>query len=1029
MRFRVWALTAIFMALHVSAFAVDNGSELSGAVSGFLKKSNSPFHVAETIVVPDGKALVVEAGVEVRFEEGAGLDVRGGSMVVMGEIGNPVTFTGATGSWNGISITGLKRSEVQGLQLSNADYGFVVESGALEIRDAVIENVGKAAVYVRNGSAAIQWSKIQGSKNVGVWATQSAAVSIDGSTLDGNHIAVVATDGSEVSFQSSKLTNNEIAVVDFGDNHVKQRNTLIQGNGKGIVSREVPSAEMKRSLDKNEADFDQGLEVVAETLGEEPRNPYADGMKLVTVVKSTAVDSVWKVSGNVGVGLGYHEVLMHRHHSKPPYVSDKDTIFDGQEYVNYFQVPGLFANWNANLVMESPDGRTFEFSADISNDTWDKFAIHNLQAIYTDRYQRAALGDIDLNAGALYLAGINLFGGSYDLNIFINSPKDPMFQISAFGGEYRAPKNVGDKNYDIYMDRVEDGEAEAQEIVAGGKIRWNMHSRFNGTLGFIGSKDFVEDPLLRDGLDSDVNMASPIQKSRNLFADGNWLFFPGDIKLNGQVAVGAVDTTNVGKIRAINSVFASEGLNSSNFALLNKLMKNEKEVDRLTSEQLESIFGQNAMLTDSQKRQKLKEVLAKASEVAANYKEVDNKPVHKDFWNYEHWAVSGSYEWSSPNTFIEGFFRYVGREYYSAGSPDMLQNTRMIGGNLKQKITDFWKLGFGYTMNVENAADTNGNYNIFGMGEYTKWGLFSGADSDSLKAHEQDEERALYIHDAYLSNNFKINDKIDLSVKYAVNYRTRSTPQRLYADYTLESGVFNDPWFQKREGKDYIEINDSTQFDSEHLAQYIALGSSEYLASQFEERLLKHTAELGVSIKLPNNVLRVGGVWVYRADMSKFIDDKLIQGLDLSDETFGILGYYFHGGDFFEHRYPISLLTKFNDIRNTLSFTVRHKMYHRNEMREYEWTLIDNFNMPLKDGFLELSLNGLARQNILKYKNSGSLVREMEIDFDGSASVRVHHTPAIRTDWTLGYLFDYRPDNRQDDYRDIYVSAAFNYDF
>lgn len=1029
MRLRVWALTAIFMALHVSAFAVDNGSELAGAVSGFLKKSNSPFHVAETIVVPDGKALVVEAGVEVRFEEGAGLDVRGGSMVIMGEASNPVTFTGASGFWNGISITGVKRSEVQGLQLSNAEYGFVVESGALEIRDAVLENVKQVAVYVRNGSAEIQWSKIVDSKNIGVWATQSAAVSIDGSTLDRNRIAVVATDGSDVSFQSSKLTNNEIALVDFGDNHVKQRNTLIQGNSKGIVSKEVPSAEMKRSLDKNAADFDQALDNVVVTLGEEPRNPYADGMKLVTVVKSTSVDSTWKVSGNVGVGLGYHEVLTHRHHSKTPYISDNDTILDGQKYTNYFQIPGLFANWNANLVMESPDGRTFEFSTDISNDTWDKFAVHNLQAIYTDRYQRAALGDIDLNAGALYLAGINLFGGSYDLNIFINSPKDPMFQISAFGGEYRAPKNVGDKNYDIYMDRVEDGEAEAQEMVAGGKIRWNMHSRFNGTLGFIGSKDFVEDPLLRDGLDADVNTASPILTSRNMFADGNWLFFPGDIKLNGQVAVGAADTANVGKIRSINAVFAEEGLNSSNFALLNKLMKNEKEVDRLTPEQLEGIFGQNAQLTDSQKREKLKQVLSKASEVALSYKDEDHKPVHKEFWNYEHWAVSGSYEWSSENTFIEGFFRYVGREYYSAGSPDMLQNTRLVGGNLKQKINDFWKLGFGYTMNVENAADTNGNYNIFGMGEFTPWGLFSGADSDSLRIHEQDQERTLYIHDAYLSNNFKISNKIDLFVKYAVNYRTRSTPQRLYADYTLESGVINDPWFQKRDGEASIKINDSTEIDSAHWAQYSSLQSEEYIATQFDERLLKHSAELGVTIKLPNNVLRIGGMWVYRTDLSKFVQDELIQDLDLTNETFGILGYHFHGGDFFEQRYPLTLLTKINDLRNTLSVIARHKIYNRNDMREYEWTLTDNFNMPLKDGFLELSLNGAIRQNLLKYKSGSDLVREMELDLDGNASIRVHHTPAVRTDWTVGYVFNYRPDERHDDYRDIYVSAAFNYDF
>ncbi|MCQ2108728.1 MAG: hypothetical protein MJZ05_08190 [Fibrobacter sp.] len=1029
MKFRVWALTAIFMALHVSAFAVENGSELSGAVSGFLKKANSPFSVKETIVVPDGKALIVEAGVEVRFDEGAGLDVRGGSIAIMGEANNPVTFTSSAGKWNGVTITGIKRSEVQGLQMSNSEYGFVVESGALEIRDAELDGIDKAAIYVRNGSADIQWSKIRNTKNIAVWATQSAAVSIDGTTLEKNRVAVVATDGSEVSFQSSKLVDNEVALLDFGDNRVKQRNTLIQGNRKGFVSKDVPDADIRRSLSGNDKDLDQGLDQVAATLGEEPRNPFADGMKLVSFKKKNSSDSVWKVSGNAGMALGYHEVMTRHHHSDTPYISDNDTITKGKRYINYFQVGGPFANWNASLLMESPDGRTFEFSADISNDTWDKFAVHNLQAIYSDRYQRAALGDIDLNAGQLYLAGINLFGASYDLNIFINSPKDPMFQISAFGGEYRAPKIVGEKNYEIYKDYVEDGEAEAQNMVAGGKIRWNMHSRFNGTLGFIGSKDFLEDPLLRDGMDADVNTSSPVMTTHNFFADGNWLFFPGDIKLNGQVAVGAADTANAAKIRAVNEVFAEQGLNSSNFSLLNKLMKNDREVNSLTEEELDGIFGENVLLTKSQKIQKLKEVLDEAKEISKKYKDHDDKPVHKDFWSYEHWAVAGSYEWSSEYTFIEGFFRYVGGEYYSAGSPDLLQNTRMIGGNLKQKINDFWKLTFGYTMNVENASNTKNGYNIFGMGEFSEWGMFSGADKDSLREHWDDRVRALYIHNAYLGNSFKINDKVNLDVKYSVDYRTRSTPQKLQGDYAAESKVYDDPWFQARKDQPTVTLRDTMEIDSARWAQYYELRKDSNLANQFDERLLKHVAELGVTVNLPNNVLRIGGAWVYRTDLSKFVNDSNIKDLKLSNESFGILGYYFHGGDFFEQRYPISLSTKIDNFRNSFAFTPRYKIYNRNDMTEFEWTVADNMSFPISEDFLDLTLNGSVRQNFLKYKNDGVKFSEMELDIDGSAALRIHHTPSLYTDWTVGAVFNYRPDNRADEYKDLYFIAALNYDF
>ena len=143
-----------------------------------------------------------------------------------------------------------------------------------------------------------------------------------------------------------------------------------------------------------------------------------------------------------------------------------------------------------------------------------------------------------------------------------SSDSHPMFVGSVFAGEVRAPKLPGKRNYDVYKDYIDDGEAEAQRMVAGGKVRWNMHRRFNGTLGFIGSKDYVEDPFLRDGMDANTNTMNPVISSRNIFADGNWLFYPGDIKLNGQIAMGAADTANAAKIRAINQVFSEVGLDA-----------------------------------------------------------------------------------------------------------------------------------------------------------------------------------------------------------------------------------------------------------------------------------------------------------------------------------------------------------------------------------------------------------------------------------------------------------------------------------
>ena len=202
-----WVLSLfVLAALHVSAFAVDREfpkeSVIGGPVAGFLKKDHSPYRVKETLVVPDGKALIVEAGTEFYFDEGAGVDVRGGSLAVMGEANNPVVMAPLEKGkyWNGISVTGLKRAEFQGIHIEDAIFGFAVESGALEIRDAIISNAKRAGVYVRNASFAMQWTQIHDCRSIGVWATHSASVDIDASSLSGNRIALVAGEGCGAMF-------------------------------------------------------------------------------------------------------------------------------------------------------------------------------------------------------------------------------------------------------------------------------------------------------------------------------------------------------------------------------------------------------------------------------------------------------------------------------------------------------------------------------------------------------------------------------------------------------------------------------------------------------------------------------------------------------------------------------------------------------------------------------------------------------------------------------------------------------------
>ena len=210
-------------------------------------------------------------------------------------------------------------------------------------------------------------------------------------------------------------------------------------------------------------------------------------------------DSSWIINGSVGAEFGYHSVVTQKNESIEIYENGRDSVYPGEKYRNYFQVPGFFGALNVFLHMESPSGQKIDFTLDASSDKWRKFDPKFIQASYEDRFQKLVLGDMFVLGGDLYLAGIDLLGASYDFNLNLKKDAKPLLVLSAFGGENRAPKLQGDRDPDQYNKYIALDEVEAQKMVLGGKLLWNVTNDFDATVGFIGSKDYLEDPFLRDG--------------------------------------------------------------------------------------------------------------------------------------------------------------------------------------------------------------------------------------------------------------------------------------------------------------------------------------------------------------------------------------------------------------------------------------------------------------------------------------------------------------------------------------------------
>ena len=1011
------------------------GTPLSGNVHGFIRVEQSPYLVTENLTVEENQVLVIEPGVKLQFAPGTGLYVKG-QFVAAGTSENEVEFVSGSsnpqnGDWKGIFITGSEPSEIRNASISGAENGIAIENSAATIQSSRIEKTSSRGVYAKNSKVSISGCLFEKNDGAAVHNDSYSDMSISDVKFDGNKVALYNAQLAITNVQSSNFENNSYAVLDMGNSQLTFDNTQVSKNTVGASASDVLDKNVIESINGNETDFNKDYSGVAQTL---PANPEIPGVESRAVNADDKIGDLlaqkeeeedakapksWNVMGSVMVNNYYHKVLMRKNEN-------------GESYKNIFQVPGFGTEASIYLLMQSPDGKSIEFSGDYTGDKWNQFSPNPVTLTYTDSYNKLILGDFTKIAGETYMAGLPIFGAGYTLSLLKNNVNQSLLELSGFFGENRKPYLIGDRHPYIYKNYIDEGEAQAQRLAYGGSIKWSPLRRFDATIGAIYADDEIHDPLLRDGGSRSSITSEPLQKSFTVFADGNWLFYPGDIELNGQIAVGRADTADVYRERAINKVFTEAGINTASMTVLRQLMANENKINSLSAAQLEEIFGGNTTLNRSEMRDSLRALIREAKDLKKEYdSDRDDDRVMGLNWGSQNFAIGASLFWNIYKTTISGHLKYVGEDYYSAGSPDQLADTREFGGNIEQIITSFWSINFGYMLNIENAANGD-ETNLFGLGEGTRWGLFSNSDSKWFEEHELDYGRTKYIQNWSLTNDFKIGKNVDVSIGYNLEYRTQYRPYQLHGNYFLEEGIYRDGWFAARQGRTTTEINDgetSTVVDSARWADYMNLSNEEYLASKFQERIYKNTWALDLTVRAFNTTFKAGGRWILRSDDSKFYKDALIAGMDLSNTTWAKLGYYFGGADYFEHAYPLSATTTLKRVQNCFGFTPRFKNYERDDMTEREFTVTDELEISFLKRILVLGLSGELRYMTIDWEEDGISENETETDVLGNVNLRVNHTKRLSTDWYTGTALYYRPDNLSDEYKDIYAGIRVNYVF
>ena len=1025
------------------------GTKLAGKINGFLKANQSPYLVEKDIYVEPHSILVIEPGVVLQFAPNTALDIQG-QIVVAGTHAQNVIFKSAatvpkSGDWKGIYLSGDAKSEIRYATISGAQNGIIAENSKLSLQSSTIEKTSGRGLFARNTSLSIHDSYFYDNEGAALHLANHSISDIQRTKFINNKVALLNSELAQTDVTSSIFEENGNAVVDKGNSYLTFTNTKVSMNKVGAVSNEVLEKSVLASISKNEKDFDVNAPAVIASLSADPEIPGVQSRgilpqeaigQLVASRENADIEAdsnkTWTIMGNVMVGGNYHYVQTRRNHSRTADIVGEDTINYRKHYKNHFQVPGFGGEASAYLLMTSPDGKTFEFNTELTGDSWNHFSPNPVTLSYKDEHNQVILGDNQKIAGDIYMSSMPMFGVDYTLSLLKNNADQPMLQFNAFGGENRRPYLMGDRHPYLYNDYIDDGETQAQRMVYGGSIKWAPLRRFDATVGVLYANDEIEDPIFRDGSTHSDLTNEPMQGSLTAFADGNWLFYPGDIELKGMIAVGRADTVQVNEERAINKVFSEAGISVSSYAKLRQLMQHENRVLTLSVAELQEIFGENSTLNPSEMRTLLTELIGKAKKAKEDIDDdVDDGRVAGLNWGSQNFAIGATLNWKIYKTRISGHIKYVGEDFYSAGSPDQLSDTREFGGDLEQIITNFWTLNFRYDLNVENAGNGS-KTNLLGLGEGTRWGLFADKDSKWFDEHELDNDRTKYIQKFNLENEFKINQMVGLKVGYNLEYRTQNRPTQLHGSYILEDGIYQDKWFKPRKGKATTLISsngEDVEVDEDRWSEYVSTYNAEYLASGLDEKSLKHVWSLGVSIEALKSVFKVGGRWTLRSDISEFEKDSLASKFHFADTTWEKLGYYYGGADYFDQAYPISVSTTLSMLQNRFAVTPRFKSYTRDNMSEAEVTIEDEFEMPFLDRFLILGADAQFRYLTTSWDNGDDSEEETEMDVIGNLNLRVNHTKRFYSEWYTGAALYYRPDSRSNEYKDIFGGIRLNYVF
>ena len=568
---------AAAQALPAAAVAAPAPVEIpAGVIYGKFEKSDGPFLLTGSVIVPAGQILEFGPGCEILVGGKYSTITVFGQLLAQGTSQEPVVFRSAKTvpnpwDWDRIYIRSRTRSVLDNVVVRHSNYGVCVENASVTISNSLFEQNSLSAIAVRNASVKIEKVTIKRGHVTGILCQAGASVTADslvvrdngtavcvdaqaaysqtGGLLTGNTIGVAVRKGSMVSIVAADITKNRTGVATMQE-IPRKMTEMIYGNDLDV--KPVTAAEMdkliKAPLSVKSVALPQSTNETTAPEG------FAAGFSAVAQPREATASLI----GNVGLGTRYFRT--HSTDNPADNVRILQNKYIGEEPVSKGLQPEM-----SIFLQGKNNAADVSFNADLSGNDWVDRPLHmrtnQMTLAVTAGPLNAMVGDFYENFSEISANNRKLRGGRFSGGLINRGRGEKLLNFHLAAGESEHTADAGSHNLDAIGDTVASGASVRQQMtyVAQLGVKPTQTVSF-GAKGLI-ARDQADRGIFSDALQDTASPRALVSQTGCL--DLGLDLLGGKLAIATELGMGArdtVDSADVGEIVWSNpKIFGSIG--------------------------------------------------------------------------------------------------------------------------------------------------------------------------------------------------------------------------------------------------------------------------------------------------------------------------------------------------------------------------------------------------------------------------------------------------------------------------------------